>query len=109
MEINWNYLIGADSKIDENYDIENRPDPDRDCKKLYDDVVEVYLGHGTILNKNIEITNEEKQCKNQYYIDWEKQWNNYEKVNAVTKPRDKTLQAPYYTIKAKDAQNGKNI
>ena len=29
-------------------------------------------------------TNEEKQCKNQYNINWEKQWNNYEKVNAVT-------------------------
>lgn len=109
MKINWNYLIGSDGKIDKNYNIQNRPDPDNVCKKLYDDFIEVYFQHGFIFGSNFEIENKENQYKYDPKFDLEKQWENYEKVNDIMKPQDKNkkLQPPFYTIKVNERLKGK--
>ena len=107
MDINFNYLISSSDRIDESYDIKGRPDPDSASKKLCDDIILVYLTGGVIADKGLTVENFEQQYRFDHKSDWNRQWENYEKVNKNPKPRDKTLRPPFYTIRVKEGKETK--
>lgn len=108
MRIKWNYLIGSDCKIDKDYDVRNRPDPDSACKKLYDDIIEIFFQNGPISGRNYKVENMEKQYQwKPKFGSPKRHWENYRRVNNITKPCDEGMDAPFYTIKVTEAGEGK--
>lgn len=105
MNTKYNYLIGSDMGISENYNIAKRPDPDTDgCKKLYDDIVVAYFSAGKINKSAIEVREQQfKYNKQNNRFSNEELWNRYELLNNNNQKAISSIyKPPLYTIVYKE-------
>lgn len=102
MKVYYNYLIGMIGEVAPSYNYVQRPDPDLDgCKKLYDDIIEVYLSDGMITDK-ADVTNKEQQfkyCKNRDKISINELWRRYFSLNNESPKEESSIyKPPFYTV-----------
>ena len=106
MNVHFNYYIGADADIPIDYNYRKRPDPDiNGCKKLYDDIIDVYFVDGIITDNNVVKIREQQFRYNAKYdkVKIEELWRRYFALrNAHQHLESSIYKPPFYTIVYKE-------
>ena len=96
IDTNYNYLSCGYDKLAEDYDYNNRPDPDSASKKLYDDLIEAFFTDLPVSNRIQQFSFRGEDLKKN-----EAAWENYlclNKYNPTCIAKDESKQPPFFTL-----------